>query len=615
MSFRLKTILGIALIEVVLLAILLVSGHRYLQLSNEAQLQQRATTVAALFAAAAKDAVLSTDLAALESLVAEMLGNPDVVYARIKGDGIVLAQGGDGAALGRPYRADGDLAAVDDGVFDVHGDIEEAGFGFGRVELGLTVLPIRQVLAQARWATTAIAVLEVLLVALFSWLLGLYLTRQLQRLKAASNAVAEHGPGYQIPVVGKDEVAAAVGAFNHMSSRLADAQREQQQALISQRQLALQLMANEARFYQLFQASHDAIVLHDLKGHIVDANPQALALFDYPKDAFHRLIVPELHPPEALASARGALEAVASGGAVRFETQFRRRDGSTFPAEVSARRFEAGDDVLVQGIIRDITERREAEEALRRARHQAEEANRAKSRFLAAMSHDIRTPLNVILNANELLLETALDEEQRAFGRAVGEAGTTLMALVNDVLEFSKIEAGQLSLNLSTFEPRALAGGVMGLFTGAAEAKGLQFVCRCGPALPAVRSDPDRLRQVLVNLVGNAVKFTEAGHIELQVTLAPGAGGTQLGFAVADTGIGIPAERCAKVFGEFTQHHDGPHRRGGTGLGLAICQRVVKGLGGEIGVESREGEGSRFWFRVPVEVVGGTTAGDAAPNP
>jgi PAS domain S-box-containing protein len=380
----------------------------------------------------------------------------------------------------------------------------------------------------------------------------------------------------------------------------------------------------------VLNSAASAIVATDLQGRITTLNPAAEALLRLPapqavgrpvldflerrelRRRFHRLPqeVQQLLWPPSRPQPRPAQRAGVQGK----EWHCARADGTRFPAliNVSVLHDEQGHATGFLGVVTDLSERKRLEEALRQRTAQAEAANRAKSTFLAHMSHEFRTPLNAVIGLSHLLSRMELPERALGFVHHIEQGGEQLLALINDVLDLSRIEAGEMRLEQVPFELQSLLEAACALVRPQAQAKGLALRLDAAPALPAwLLGDPLRLKQVLLNLLGNAVKFTPEGSVTLRVReLGREAGRARLSLEVVDTGIGIDAEKQARIFEPFTQADSSITRRfGGTGLGLSIVRRLVEMMDGELRLDSAPGRGSTFGVTLALEVGGEGTAG------
>jgi PAS domain S-box-containing protein len=385
----------------------------------------------------------------------------------------------------------------------------------------------------------------------------------------------------------------------------------------AQRRAEAEAARSAERLRAVFDASTEVgIIVSDAEGVIRLFNVGAERLLGWTADEVVGKLKPVVfHEPAEVDARRAelALElgrqptepevfafGIVSGGIEDREWTYVRRDGSTLPVRVvlTGIRGEGGRLDGFLGVISDVREQRRAREEIGRARDLALRAAEAKSQFLANVSHEIRTPMNAILGMTGLLVDEAKDARQREQLETVRTAADALLALINDLLDFSKIEAGKMRLEEQDFDPREVVELAVELFASRARGKGLELSVAAGPDLPAaVRGDPGRLRQVLLNLVGNAVKFTERGSVRVGVAAAPDG----LRFEIVDTGIGIPAESFARLFQSFSQVDGSTTRRyEGTGLGLAISRQLVELMRGRIGAESEPGRGSKFWFEVPL---------------
>jgi two-component system sensor histidine kinase/response regulator len=373
----------------------------------------------------------------------------------------------------------------------------------------------------------------------------------------------------------------------------------------------LELEASERRYHQILESALDAFVGMDSRGLITDWNAQAEATFGWLRsEAMGQMLSQTIIPGRYRdAHERGLRHFLASGeGPVlnkRIEISASHRDGREFPVELTISAISGSGTHRFAAFARDITERKRSEQELLAAKEAAEQSNRTKSEFLANMSHEIRTPMNGILGMTELVLDTDLTVEQREHLGLVRLSAESLLSIINDLLDFSKIEAGKMELDLIPFDLRESLGETMMALSFRAHQKGLELVYEVQPEVPeALLGDPGRIRQILINLVGNAIKFT--GHGEIFVCVdeqSPGSATTVLHFAVKDTGVGIPVEKQEKIFEAFSQADGSMTRKyGGTGLGLTISVRLVEMMGGRVWLESQPGQGSTFHFTVHLAV-------------
>lgn len=416
-------------------------------------------------------------------------------------------------------------------------------------------------------------------------LIFLYIHRAVvSRLNGLSGAMtaAASGQPVRIATHGRDEVADMARALNYFVTTIQERERA--------------LKAGEQRLRAILEQSPVGVCIGRTDGRIVFANSRAAELAGLSLDNLLASRHNQFLPP--------------FGNVVRdVEVAVDRPDGSRVWALQTLQKttFEGEAAILMWRY--DITERKSAEEELRTAKEQAEIAARSKSEFLATMSHEIRTPMNGVLGMLELLGLTRLDPEQTDLITTTRDSATVLLRIIDDILDLSKIEAGKLDLEEVALDPQDLIEGVADLLAPQALQKRLRLICQVDPAIPpVVIGDPGRLRQVLFNLAGNAIKFTRSGRVVLRTrpdpdsVLPPNSGIVHLRFEVEDTGIGITEEGIGRLFQPFSQADSSTTRRfGGTGLGLAICTRLVEMMGGRIGVRSEPGIGSVFWFTLTLK--------------
>jgi two-component system, sensor histidine kinase and response regulator len=391
-------------------------------------------------------------------------------------------------------------------------------------------------------------------------------------------------------------------------------QLERVQDAVERRRTAEHLTQERHRLLMLMEHSPDRIYFKDLQSRFVVISPSMAKMFGYQRveDVMGKTDFDIFTREHAQPAFDDEQEIIRTGiPLINKEEKETWPDGHITWASSTKVPFRdpQGNIIGTFGISRDITERKLADEALREAKLAAEAANLAKSQFLANMSHEIRTPLSAVVGMAEVLLDSGLTPEQREFAEIIHTSGHGLVAMLNDILDFSKIEAGKLELESIPFDLALAVDEVVHLLAANAEAKGLELIERVAPGTPVrLVGDPGRLRQVLSNLVGNAIKFTEGGHVFVDASgELLDAQRARLVIAISDTGIGIPQDKLTDIFDKFTQADTSTTRRyGGTGLGLAICRQITESMGGTLSVDSQPGRGSTFTLTLTLPIAAGT---------
>ncbi|MDE2600261.1 MAG: response regulator [Rhodocyclaceae bacterium] len=472
-------------------------------------------------------------------------------------------------------------------------------------------LPIRLALAAAAGLLVALLLrawlvpeilpepIGALLLTLLPLLLPAFMLRALQRNLASASAFAAQlhlGPP-PLRLRGSREESALCEALN----QAADKQGARNRAALE----------GELRSRALLESALDGIISIDNGGRITEFNRAAEKIFGYRREeAIGQDMSTLLLPLPMMAQHIEAMQVYQEGRETRIldhrrTVTARRRNGSEFSVEVVVIASNVSGRREFTVWLRDMTEVREAADAMLKARVAAEDANRAKSDFLANMSHEIRTPLNAIIGITELALDSELNQEQREYLNLVRNSGETLLSIINELLDYARIEAGHLEFEHIEFSLRHTVAMAVRALAPKANEQRLELLINIGRDVPdALIGDPHRVRQILTNLIGNAIKFTPQGEIEVQVSQLPVQedANVMLQFGVRDTGIGIPRDKLAVIFEAFTQVDTSTTRKfGGTGLGLAICTRLVEALGGRIWAESEPGRGSVFRFSARFE--------------
>ena len=610
---------------------------RQLSVQMRADFTAHADVIASALAKSVEPALINRDTTSAQSALDAVLSVRGVQWAYISApDGSVLAhtfvpQFPPGLRLQLEHAADVTRVSLVEGQASTLVVRKPVLTGIvGQVHVGFPLATLEASIRSMEKVVLASIMVVMLIVMLVVALITEGIVRPIRRLTAAAQLLsAETGESFRpLSVRSHDEIGVLTGTFNRMAAQVFEQHelletrvRERTEALslanaglaaeIADRERAQKALQESGELVRLLlEGAPEAIYGMDTDGNVTFCNAACLRMLGY--GAASELLGKNMHElvhhtktdgsPYPLAEC-SIYRAAQTGSETHLDGDVMwRKDSSSFPIECWSRPIHRA-DAIIGAVVTfvDITERKLAEEVLRGAKAAAEEGNRAKSEFLANMSHEIRTPLNGVIGMTDLALGTELTPEQREYLETVKLSADSLLSIINDVLDLSKMDAGKAELDISDFDLRENLETTLRTLALTADQKGLELLFEMSADLPkVVRGDPNRLRQIVVNLVGNAIKFTAEGEVLVKVK-AGGAAGTNslLHFTISDSGIGIPAEKHKRIFESFTQADSTTTRTyGGTGLGLAISKRLVEMMGGRIWVESHPGAGSHFHFTV-----------------
>jgi PAS domain S-box-containing protein len=621
-KLAIRQLLGAVLVVVVLYWVL----DRQLSVRMQTDFSSHGDVITTALAKSVEPALINRDITSVQSVLDAVLSVPGVQWAYVEApDGTVLAQ------TFVPQFPPTLKAQLADAGNAAHTTLTGKGQGQSTLVIRMPVLTgivgnvfvgfsLADLEAAIRSMERVVLASIIIIMCIVTLIVALVTERIIRPIRSLTGAAQDLSAGSRdalrpLKVHSNDEIGVLTGAFNYMAAQvvqqheLLDARvRERTEALsqtnaglaaeILEREKAEKALRESGELVRLLmEAAPEAIFGVDMDGKTTFCNTACVRMLGY--DSAAELLGKDMHALARHTKADGSpFPSLQSGRDTQIDAAILwRKDGSSFPAESSSRAIHRGDTVIGSVVtFVDVTERLRAEEVLRNAKVAAEQGSRAKSEFLANMSHEIRTPLNGVIGMTDLALGTELNREQREYLETVKLSADSLLGVINDVLDFSKMEAGKANLDVVDFDLRDRLETTLRTLALSADQKGLELLCDVAPTVPlVVKGDPGRLRQILVNLIGNALKFTADGEVVVKVQ--PAAGADEIHFTVSDTGIGIAPEKQSLIFDPFTQADNTTTRNyGGTGLGLAITKRLVGMMNGRLWVESRPGMGSDFHF-------------------
>ncbi|MCW2243287.1 hybrid sensor histidine kinase/response regulator [Azospirillum canadense] len=607
-TLRGRMLLAAVFVEALMLTLLVANSVRLLYGSLAEQAQLHANQVSPVLNAALVAPLAQRDYATLQAVLDESRSVGGVEYLAVQDStGKLVAISGWPRERALPPPDDAfSLAEKDTGArFDVRAPIALAGQRLGSVQFGLD---LGHIVAARKLLVTqgvAIAAVEVLLSTGLLTLIGFFLTRHLTALTRCSEEVARGNYAPHALAEGDDDIGRLGAAFNAMSRAIKERVDELTQALDTREKLAHDVEQERARLSALLAAMDIGILFAGSDRRIAYANPAFCRLFDIDPEVCGTLVGAGLD--DVMATSRNASATAALAGVEEDEVrEMGLEDGRIVSWHNVPVRSVGGAPIGKLWICIDVTEPRLASQQLLQAKEAAEAASRAKTEFLATISHELRTPMNGVLGNLALLADSDLASEEQRLAMVARQSAESLLRLLDDILDLSKLEARRFELEEADCALADVVETVLEVMRPRAFEKGLVLTSHMLPTVPdVVVTDPARLRQILFNLVGNAVKFTHAGHVAVRARRGRDIDDDHflLEFEVEDTGIGIAADAVPMLFERFTQADSSITRRyGGTGLGLAICQELCRALGGAIEVDTAPGRGSVFRFSVATRV-------------